>query len=412
MVSYKSLLAFSAAVLPAVLAAPSTHPGHLKIRQLGGQAEVIPGSYIVVFEPSADPALVEAHEQRLVGLRKRDTNSSAVEHTYSVQDFKGYSIAADETTIAEIAASPEVAFVEPDQIMRSYALTTQSGSTWGLGRISHRERGSSSYIYDTTGGAGTRVYILDTGIRTTHNQFGGRAVQGANMISGESAADGQGHGTHCAGTVGGSTYGVAKAATLVGVKVLSNAGEGTASGVIAGMNWVATNAESLGMSTKSVMSMSLGGGFSQATNNAVNAVFNSGVTVVVAAGNEDQLASNTSPGSAANAITVGAIGQDDARSVWDCPQPCGSNYGSAVDIFAAGTDVLSAFIGSNTATRSLSGTSMACPHVAGLAAYLISLEGLSSPTAVVNRIKALATTGRVTDLQGSPNLLAYNGNGA
>jgi oryzin len=183
------------------------------------------------------------------------------------------------------------------------------------------------------------------------------------------------------------------------------------------MNWVADNAASLGMSTKSVMSMSLGGPLSSATNNAVNAVYNSGVTVVVAAGNEDQLASNVSPASAANAITVGAIGTNDARSVWSCSTPCASNYGSAVDIFAAGTNVLSSSIASDSATATLSGTSMGkskpiCPHVAGLAAYLIGLEGLSSPAAVTARIKALATTGRVTDLKGSPNLLAYNGNGA
>ncbi|EHK96957.1 Subtilisin-like protein [Glarea lozoyensis ATCC 20868] len=404
MVSIKSLLVWAAAVLPFVAAVPVDHPGFLKIRALEDTAEVIPGKYIVVFEPSVSAEVVAAHEESLVKMRKRDIIAD-VENTYSVEDFKGYSISTDEATIAEIAASPEVAFVEPDQMMYTSALRTQTGATWGLGRISHRAPGTTTYIYDSTAGAGTRVYVVDTGIRTTHSQFGGRAIAGANFITTESATDGNGHGTHCAGTIGGSTYGVAKAATIVAVKVLSSSGSGSNSGVIAGMNWVASNAQSLGVSRKSVMSMSLGGGYSAATNNAVNAVYNSGVTVVVAAGNENQLASNVSPASAALAITVGSIGQTDARSSF-------SNYGAAVDVFAPGAGVLSSYATSDTATATLSGTSMACPHVAGLAAYLIGLEGLASPAAVTSRIKALATTGRVTDLQGSPNLIAYNGNGA
>ena len=213
--------------------------------------------------------------------------------------------------------------------------------------------------------------------------------------------DGNGHGTHCAGTVAGSTYGVAKAAKLVAVKVLGADGGGTTSGVISGIQWVGTNAPA-----KSVLSMSLGGGASSALNTAVRNTIAKGVTVVVAAGNDGANAANYSPASEPLAITVGAIDINDNRASF-------SNYGSVVDIFAPGVNVLSSWIGSNSATNTISGTSMACPHVAGLAAYLIALEGLSTPAAVQSRIKALGTSGKVISPgSGSPNLIAYNGNGA
>jgi subtilisin family serine protease len=237
-------------------------------------------------------------------------------------------------------------------------------------------------------------------------QFGGRAIWGNNFISGSPDTDENGHGTHCSGTIAGSTYGVSKAATLVAVKVLDASGSGTNSGVISGIQWVATNAASLGLSSKSVLSMSLGGSYSAAVNSAVASTVSSGVTVVVAAGNDNANAANYSPASAASAITVGAISSTDARASF-------SNYGSVLDVFAPGVNVLSSWIGSTTATNTISGTSMATPHVAGLAAYLIALEGLATPAAVVARIKALATSGLVTSPgTGSPNLIAYNGNGA
>lgn len=170
--------------------------------------------------------------------------------------------------------------------------------------------------------------------------------------------------------------------------------------MISGINWVATNAPA-----KSVLSMSLGGSYSAATNTAVKNTVAKGVTVVVAAGNDNADASNYSPASEPTAITVGATSSTDARASF-------SNYGTLLDIFAPGVSVLSAWIGSTSATNTISGTSMATPHVAGLAAYLIALEGLSTPAAVVARIQALATSGVVTDVKGSKNLLAYNGNGA
>lgn len=307
-------------------------------------------------------------------------------------------------------------------------MTTQTGATWGLGRISHRARGTTSYIYDTTAGSGVTVYVVDTGVYTGHSQFGGRATFGANFISGSAVrippptfslptptsslpilkqqsytpqnTDENGHGTHCAGTIAGSTYGVAKAAKIVGVKVLNAQGSGTNSGVISGIQWVTNNAPA-----RSVLSMSLGGGYSSAVNSAVRASYNAGITVVVAAGNDNADASNYSPASESTAITVGAISSTDARASF-------SNYGSFIDVFAPGVSVLSSWIGSTTATNTISGTSMATPHVAGLAAYLIALEGLSTPAAVVARIKALATSGAVTNALSANNLIAYNGNGA
>lgn len=193
---------------------------------------------------------------------------------------------------------------------------------------------------------------------------------------------------------------------MVAVKVLDADGSGSNSGVISGIQWVATNAASLGLAKKSVLSMSLGGSYSAAVNSAVASTISAGVTVVVAAGNDGANASSYSPASAPNAITVGATDKTDTKATW-------SNFGSVLDIFAPGVDILSSWIGSTTATNTISGTSMATPHVAGLAAYLIGLEGLATPAAVVARIKALGLTGLVvTPGTGSPNLLAYNGNGA
>lgn len=212
--------------------------------------------------------------------------------------------------------------------------------------------------------------------------------------------DENGHGTHCSGTIAGSTYGVAKKAKIVGVKVLDASGSGTNSGVISGIQWVANNAAS-----NSVLSMSLGGSYSSAVNSAVKSTVSKGVTVVVAAGNSDEDASNSSPASEPSAITVGAIDNTDTRASF-------SNYGSLVDVFAPGVNVLSSWIGSTTATNTISGTSMATPHIAGLAAYLIALEGLSTPAKVVARIQALATSGKISDAESTNNLIGYNGNGA
>ncbi|VTT72475.1 unnamed protein product, partial [Fusarium fujikuroi] len=313
----------------------------------------------------------------------------------------------------------KVAFVEPDKVVKlsfeesselsDRALTTQSGAPWGLGTISHRTSGSTSYIYDTSAGEGSYAYVVDSGVLISHSQFGGRAVAGYSIFSGANT-DTLGHGTHVAGTIAGSTYGVAKKANIVSVKVFQGA-EGTDSGVLAGFNWAVNDITSKGRAGKAVINLSLGGDASQAWVTAIDAAYNSGVLSVVAAGNGDEdgnplPVSSQSPANAANAITVAAL-----TSAW---RPTSfTNYGAGVDIFAPGQGILSAWIGSNSATNSISGTSMASPHVAGLALYLKVLEGLTTPASVASRIKALGTSGKITGtLSGSPNLIAYNGNSA
>jgi subtilisin family serine protease len=242
------------------------------------------------------------------------------------------------------------------------------------------------------------VYIVDTGIRFSHNDFGGRAVTGYDAVDGGSADDCNGHGTHVAGTVGGSTYGVAKGVTLVGVRVLNCSGSGTNSGVIAGVNWVASDHQT---GAPAVANMSLGGSVSSALDTAVNNAINDGVTFAVAAGNSNRNACNYSPARVAAAITVGATTSTDARASY-------SNYGSCLDLFAPGSSITSAWYTSNTATNTISGTSMATPHVAGVAALYLKGNPGASPATVRDAIVNNATTGKVTKPgTSSPNRLLF-----
>ncbi|KAI0548839.1 subtilase [Xylaria curta] len=406
--SFRSLALFFGALLPAAFAAPAS--------KKASEPEFIPNKYIVTLKSGISTTDFESHinwarDVHARSLSRRDT--AGVEKTYNIKDFNAYAVEMDAQTLAEIKAHPQVAEVEQDQVWHLFdephelserALTTQSGATWGLGTISHRNSGSTSYIYDSSAGAGTYAYIVDTGLLTTHNQFGGRGSYGYNAVGGANV-DSNGHGTHVAGTLGGSTYGVAKAATIISVKVFIGSSSST-SIILDGYNWAVNDIISKGRQSKSVLSLSLGGGFSSAFNNAVNSAYSSGVLSVIAAGNDGTNAANTSPASAANALTVAAIDSSWAFASF-------SNYGAVVDIAAPGVSVLSSWIGSNTATNTISGTSMSTPHVAGLALYLIALEGLSTPAAVTARIKALGTSGKISGIRtGTVNLIAYNGNGA
>ncbi|KFY98087.1 hypothetical protein V498_01683 [Pseudogymnoascus sp. VKM F-4517 (FW-2822)] len=394
----QNLIALAACFLPLIAGAPTTQL-HSKVQNPHAQ-NVVPNSYIVVFKKDIDSATIESEYASVNQiLSRRDSAHKGIGSKYDLEHFKGYQIEADVATIGHIASSPQVAYIEKDGKMKANALTTRSGAPWGLNNISHKQSNSTNSIFHRMTNS-TTDYTYDDSAGSDTTEFAGRATWGKNFIVGSKDTDENGHGTHCAGTIGGATFGVSNKAKLVAVKVLDGEGSGSNAGVIAGIEWVGKNA-----GPKSVLSMSLGGEKSDALNAAVESTIKAGITVVVAAGNENADASNSSPASAPNAITVGAIDKTNTRAEF-------SNFGPVLDVFAPGVDVLSAWIGNNTAVNTISGTSMATPHVAGLSAYLIGLENLETPAAVVARIQSLASKGVIPNPENSKNLVAYNGNGA
>lgn len=357
------------------------------------KANKIENQYVVVFD---DEVIGERGDNSIAGYMADDLakrHRGKLKHVYK-HALNGFSVEMSEADAEEMAQDYRVLFVEEDGVVTADA--TQSNPPWGLDRIDQRNRPlSGTYTYNWTG-SGVRAYIIDTGIRTAHTQFGGRASNVFDAFGG-SGQDCNGHGTHVAGTVGGSTYGVAKSALLRGVRVLDCGGSGSTSGVIAGVDWVRQN-----HIAPAVANMSLGGGASSALDTAVNNLHNAGVTIAVAAGNSNTIACNSSPARAVNAITTGSTTSTDARSSF-------SNYGTCLDIFAPGSSIVSAWYTSNTATATLSGTSMASPHVAGVAALYKQANPSASSTTIRNAIVNNATTGVVTNPgTGSPNRLLYS----
>ncbi|HET6979153.1 MAG TPA: S8 family peptidase [Pyrinomonadaceae bacterium] len=320
-------------------------------------------------------------------------HNGKLKHVYQ-HAVNGFAVDMTPEQAEALSLDFRVKFIEEDGIVTADA--TQANPPWGLDRIDQRNRPlNASYTFNWTG-AGVFAYVIDTGIRTTHTQFGGRATNVFDAFGGN-GSDCNGHGTHVAGTIGGSTYGVAKSVNLRGVRVLDCNGSGSTSGVIAGVDFVRLN-----HSNPAVANMSLGGGISTALDTAVNNLSNSGVSIAVAAGNSNANACNSSPARAANAITVGATTTTDARASF-------SNFGTCLDLFAPGQGILSAWFSSNTATATLSGTSMASPHVAGVAALYKQANPSASSTTVRNAIVNGATTNVVTNPgSGSPNRLLYS----
>jgi subtilisin family serine protease len=383
-------------VLAVAATAATAHAGEF-VRAQGALA--IPGCYIVVLKPGAT---VRAGSTAPGMTVSQLAVSAAARHGGTVGHFyesalTGYSICMPEKAAQILANESSVELVEQDQIAR--AIATQSNATWGIDRIDQRNLPrSGTYTYNFTG-AGVHAYIIDTGIRATHQDFGGRvSSQGFTAINdGNGTNDCNGHGTHVAGTVGSNTWGVAKGVTLHAVRVLGCNGSGTNSGVIAGVDWVAQNHVS-----PSVANMSLGGGVSTSLDTAVNNSINSGVTYAIAAGNSNANACNFSPARVAAALTVGSTTTSDARSSF-------SNFGTCVDLFAPGSSITSTWNSSNTATNTISGTSMATPHVAGVAALYLQQFGNQSASAVHQAIVNNATTGVVGNPgSGSPNRLLHS----
>ena len=346
------------------------------------------GSYIVVMR-SSDDLDVEEAEIAKSGGRTEKRFSRAI---------NALSVKVKHSEAARIRNNPKVLFVELDQPV--YALDTQiDPPSWGLDRIDQRSLPLNSTFTASAKGAGVDAYIVDTGILSTHSDFTGRMGAGYSAISdGNGTNDCNGHGTHVAGTTAGTTYGIAKSATLIPVRVLDCTGSGLNSGVIAGLDWIISHHTA---GTPAVANMSLGGGASAALDLAVQNVINDGVVMAVAAGNDGLNACNYSPARAANAITVGSTTTTDARSSF-------SNTGTCVDIFAPGSLITSSWIGSSTAITTISGTSMASPHVAGVAAVLIGRYPTSTPAQIATMLRTSATPNVVTSAgTGSPNYLLY-----
>jgi subtilisin family serine protease len=373
-----------ALILPlAVAACADTQPGPVAVEPAAAEpsvADALRDSYIVVLREGADPRSVAA----VAGVNPRFVYTSVL---------NGFAGTLTQGQLNALRRNPNVAYVEPDGV--ASISITQTNATWGIDRTDQRDLPlNGTYTYATTAG-NVHAYIIDTGVRADHREFGGRAQMVFNSAGGRNT-DCNGHGTHVAGTVGGTEYGIAKGVRIYGVKVLGCSGSGTWSGVIAGMDWVAANHRK-----PAVANLSLGGGSNQSVNTAATNLSNAGVFVAVAAGNDNRDACNYSPASAAGVTTVAASTSTDAKAGY-------SNWGTCVNVYAPGSAITSAWHSSRTATNTISGTSMASPHVAGVAALYKATHGDGSQATVNDWITSNASTNKISGSpSGTPNLLLY-----
>ncbi|MGN2483825.1 S8 family peptidase [Acinetobacter calcoaceticus] len=371
-----------------VHAAPNTTISLLDSSQAKG---IIKNQYIVILNKDAGPSIDFAQN-----IAKQ--HGAKVLQSYDTV-LKGFAIYLPDTAatafVEAMKKNPQVLSIENDTVMKIDA-TTQSNPDWGLDRIDQKALPlNSAYSYLQTG-SGTTAYIVDTGILSSHQQFSGRVLSGYTAISdGNGTTDCNGHGTHVAGTVGGSTYGVAKNVNLVPIRILGCDGSGASSNVIAGLDWILKNGKK-----PAVVNMSLGGDASTSLDSAVENLFNNGYVMVVAAGNSNTDACSASPARVSKALTVAATDSTDTRASY-------SNYGSCVDIFAPGSQINSSWIGSNTATKVLNGTSMATPHVAGVVAEMLQSTPTATPQTISTNLLNQASSNVVKNPSGSPNRLLY-----
>jgi len=364
----------------------------------------IPGQYIVIFHENTTTDQIT--------LRSKAIGS--VMFNYNIGDtFKGFAAKLGDEMVGLLRGDPTVKEIHLDGVERVACDTTQNGATWGISRVSHYGRfgqdGVSTRYYHSTVAAGQNVniYIIDTGIFIEHNDFQGRAKYGQNFVD-TVDTDQNGHGTHCAGTAAGATWGIAKKANLIAVKVLGAGGSGATSGVIAGINWVTQ--QHVAGNHPSVASMSLGSSTDGGKNAAIAASSRQGVVYSVAAGNSRANACNFYPCSAPDAICVGSTAIGDLNGIPVDVISTFSNFGTCVDIFAPGTSITSCSIRARDASSVLSGTSMACPHVTGAIAVHLSINRNQSPAQVKQYLRQTAQSGLIQEPgTGSPNLLLYNG---
>ena len=350
----------------------------------------IPGRYIVVFKDHVMDTDSEADKV----IRGR----GGVRHLTFSHGLKGFVATLSDAALAGVRNEPNVDYVEQDQVATINATENLPPGGWGLDRIDQVDRPLDSlYQYSSTG-KGVNAFIIDTGIRASHQDFAGRVLPGYSAIADANGTnDCNGHGTHVAGTVGGTTWGVAKGVKLIPVRVLDCSGSGAYSGVIAGIDWVANSPL-----RPAVANLSLGGGASAALDAAIAGAVSKGVNVVVAAGNNNADACNYSPSRAPSAIAVGATTSSDTRASY-------SNYGSCLDIFAPGSSILSAWNTSDVATNTISGTSMASPHVAGVVALVLEAKPTASPSAVTSFLTTSASLNKLSSIgTNSPNRLVYS----